>query len=118
VAVFATRGPSRYFGGDGTSYAGLNYSHGFSREEVRSIQDLATFNSDTVRAEFDVLLGSRAVSPLASGAVSAGTTSVTLPAGLAAGHYYIFAMADAPGTTSEAVETNNTILVSIDVTVP
>ena len=49
----------RYFGGDGTSYAGLNYSHGFSREEVRNIQDLATFNSDTVRGEFDVLLGSR-----------------------------------------------------------
>ena len=49
----------RYFGGDGTSYVGLNYSHGFSREEVRSVQDLATFNSDTVRGEFDVLLGSR-----------------------------------------------------------
>jgi len=74
--------------------------------------------TDFVLDGSDVLLGSRAVSPLASGAVSAGTTSVTLPAGLAAGHYYIFAMADAPGTTSEAVETNNTILVSIDVTVP
>ena len=49
----------RYFGGAGTSYAGLNYSHGFSREEVRNIQDLATFNSETVRGEFDVLLGSR-----------------------------------------------------------
>ncbi len=49
----------RYFGGDGTSYLGLNYSHGFSREEVRSVQDLATFNSDTVRGEFDLLLGSR-----------------------------------------------------------
>jgi len=49
----------RYFGGDSTSYIGLNYSHGFSREEVRSVQDLATFNSDTARGEFDVLLGSR-----------------------------------------------------------
>ena len=49
----------RYFGGDGTSYLGLAYSHGFSREEVRSIEDLATFNSNTVRGEFDVLLGSR-----------------------------------------------------------
>ena len=49
----------RYFGGEGTSYLGLNYSHGFSREEVRTVQDLATFNSDTVRGEFDVLLGSR-----------------------------------------------------------
>jgi hypothetical protein len=43
---------------------------------------------------------------------------VTLPAGLAAGHYYIFAMADGAGTTSEAVETNNTSLASIDVTTP
>ena len=49
----------RYVGGGGTSYVGLTYSHGFSREEVRSIQDLATFNSDTARAEFDILLGSR-----------------------------------------------------------
>ena len=49
----------RFFGGDGTSYLGLDYSHGFGRAEVRSIQDLATFNSDTARGEFDVLLGSR-----------------------------------------------------------
>jgi YaiO family outer membrane protein len=49
----------RYFGGDGTSYVGLGYSHGFSREEVRTFADLVTFDSDTVRGEFDVLLGSR-----------------------------------------------------------
>jgi YaiO family outer membrane protein len=49
----------RYFGGDGTSYLGLNYSHGFSRQEVRSVQDLATFDSDTVRGEFDLIVGSR-----------------------------------------------------------
>ena len=49
----------RYFGGDGTSHFGLTYSHGFSREEVRSVQDLATFNSDSVRGEFDLLFGSR-----------------------------------------------------------
>jgi YaiO family outer membrane protein len=49
----------RYYGSDGTSYVGINYSHGFSREEIRSIQDLATLNSDTVRGEFDHLIGSR-----------------------------------------------------------
>jgi len=49
----------RYFGADGTSYFGLGFSHGFSREEVRSIEDLSTFNSETARGEFDVLLGSR-----------------------------------------------------------
>ena len=49
----------RYFGHDGTAYFGLNYGHGFSRAEVRSVQDLATFNSDTVRGEFDLILGTR-----------------------------------------------------------
>ena len=49
----------RYFGSDGTSYAGLTYSHGFSREEIRSLDDLATVDSDTVRGEFDVLIGTR-----------------------------------------------------------
>jgi hypothetical protein len=29
----------QYFGSDGASYAGFVYSHGFSREEIRSIQD-------------------------------------------------------------------------------
>jgi YaiO family outer membrane protein len=49
----------RYFGGDGTSYAGLAYSHGLSREEVRSIGDLARLDADTVRGEFDCLFGTR-----------------------------------------------------------
>ena len=49
----------RYFGGDGTSYLGINYGHGFSRAEIRSVADLATFDSDTVRGELDLLLGSR-----------------------------------------------------------
>ena len=49
----------RYFGGDGTSYLGVSYGHGFSREEVRSLVDLVSSDSDTVRGEFDVLLGAR-----------------------------------------------------------
>jgi len=48
----------RYFGGDGTSYAGVTYSHGFSRE-IRAAVDLTTLDSDTVRGEFDVLSGRR-----------------------------------------------------------
>jgi len=48
----------RYFGSDGTSYAGLVYSHGFSRE-IRNLVDLATLPSDTVGGEFDILLGAR-----------------------------------------------------------
>lgn len=43
----------RYFGSDGTSYAGVTYSHGFSVEEVRNVVDLATVRADTIRGEFD-----------------------------------------------------------------
>jgi YaiO family outer membrane protein len=49
----------RYFGGDGTSYVGVTYSHGFSREEIRNIADLATLDSDTVRGEVDRLFRAR-----------------------------------------------------------
>ena len=49
----------RYFGGDGTSYVGMNYIHGFSREEVRTVTDLANANSNTARGEFDVVVGPR-----------------------------------------------------------
>ncbi len=49
----------RYFGGDGTSYAGLTYSHGFSREEIRNIADLTTLDSDTIRGEMDRQLAGR-----------------------------------------------------------
>ena len=49
----------RYFAGDGTSYAGLTYSHGFSREEIRSLADLARLHSNSIRGEFDVLVGTR-----------------------------------------------------------
>jgi YaiO family outer membrane protein len=48
----------RYFGGDGTSYTGVTYSHGISRE-IRSVEDLTTLFGDTVRGEFDVLSGRR-----------------------------------------------------------
>lgn len=48
----------RYFGGDGTSYTGVTYSHGINRE-IRSVEDLTTLNGDTVRGEFDVLSGKR-----------------------------------------------------------
>jgi len=52
-------GVRRYFGGDGTSYVGASYGHGFSREEIRNITDLATLDSDTVRGEFDRLFRTR-----------------------------------------------------------
>jgi subtilase family serine protease len=48
-----------------------------------------------------------AIPILASGATSAGSTSVTIPAGTAPGAYYILARADATGAVAESSETNN-----------
>jgi YaiO family outer membrane protein len=48
----------RYFGADGTSFLGVTYSHGLSRE-IRSTVDLTTLDADTVKGEFDVLSGRR-----------------------------------------------------------
>ena len=49
----------RYFGGDGTSFWGASYGHGFSREEIRNATDLFFADSDTVRAELDARVGRR-----------------------------------------------------------
>jgi subtilase family serine protease len=63
----------------------------------------------------DTPLGSRAVPPLAPGAASSQTSTLTLPAGLATGTYYIAAQADADGTVPETVETNNVAFMSVRV---
>jgi subtilase family serine protease len=57
----------------------------------------------------DVLLGSRSVPALASGASDTGTVSVTLPAGTATGTWYLFAKADAGEVVSEVNESNNVL---------
>ena len=49
----------RYFGADGTSFCGVSYGHGFSREEIRNASDLFLADADTVRGDFDVRLGRR-----------------------------------------------------------
>jgi subtilase family serine protease len=55
----------------------------------------------------DVFLGSRAVPALPPGALSAGTTSVTIPIGTAVGYYYVIAVADGPAAVAETSEGNN-----------
>jgi large repetitive protein len=64
----------------------------------------------------DLVLGSRAVPAIAAGGSSFGSTSVTLPAGLAPGTYYLFARADAGGVVAESYETNNTNYTTIQIT--
>jgi YaiO family outer membrane protein len=44
----------RYFGASGTSFAGIGYSRGFSREEVRSSLDLLRVDADTIRGQAEI----------------------------------------------------------------
>ncbi len=80
-----------------------NSGAGSSGTSVTSLYLSTDFQYD----EADVLLGSRAIDSLAAGAISVGSTSVTIPAGTVAGNYYIIVVADSGGTESEANEINN-----------
>lgn len=51
----------RYVRGDGESYVGGGYSHGFSREEIGDRAELAQLDADTYRANAELLLRSRYV---------------------------------------------------------
>ena len=66
------------------------------------------FSKNSLFDATDVLLGSRPVSALGTGAVSSASTTVTLPAGLTSGTYYVVARADAAGDVPEGNESNNT----------
>jgi subtilase family serine protease len=63
----------------------------------------------------DVPLGSRQVPSLAPAATSAGSTSLTIPAGTAPGRYFLIIAADADGTVAETQEGNNIGLAPIQV---
>ena len=65
-----------------------------------------TINNDTLDAA-DIVLGSRAVPPLAGGASDSATITVTLPGGLPAGSFYVYAVADSAGVVAETQENNN-----------
>ena len=54
------------------------------------------------------LAGTRAIASLARGATSAGTTSLTIPAGTPAGTYFLIAVADDLQVVAEDDEGNNT----------
>jgi subtilase family serine protease len=65
-------------------------------------------SSDATLDPADLPLGSRAVDALDAGLASSGQTTVTVPADLAAGTYYLIAAADAGAAIREVSETNNT----------
>jgi subtilase family serine protease len=61
----------------------------------------------------DVLIGSRTVGALDAAGSNTAATTLAIPAGTAAGAYYVIAVADGESTVGEAVETNNTRAVYI-----
>jgi len=64
----------------------------------------------------DVILpSSRAVSALAPGASDSGSTTTTIPAGIAVGPYYLIAKAEADNAVAETQEGNNTLARSIQI---
>jgi subtilisin family serine protease len=65
-----------------------------------------------------VPIGSDAVPPLAAGASHSGSTSVTIPAGMTPGSYFLLALADAGNAVAESQEGNNTSWRLIQVTAP
>ncbi len=66
----------------------------------------------------DTPIGSRSVPGLAAGASSSATLLLTIPAGKAAGTYYVLARADADGQANESNEANNVKSASIHVGPP
>lgn len=60
LGVTTTEGSvRRYFGSDGTSFAGVSFSHGLNRQEIRGAGDLLTLASNTVRGQVNADLTPR-----------------------------------------------------------
>jgi subtilase family serine protease len=65
-------------------------------------------STNTTLDASDALIGSRSVPALVAGAMSSGSTTVTIPQGTTAGYWYIIAKADGDDVVAEISETNNT----------
>ena len=72
-------------------------------------------SSNTVFEPGDMLLGARSVPALTAGAASTGPTTITIPATLSVGAYYLIARADADDEAAETSEANNTLVRSIQI---
>ena len=64
-------------------------------------------STNTLFDAADVLLGTRAVPALASGAADTATTNVTIPSTTTPGSYFVLAIADADNALVETQEANN-----------
>ena len=101
-------------GAPATSGAGLTIAvtdttkNATGRSDSQSSTTAFYLSSDATLDGADTPIGNRSVGTLVAGATSAGSTNVTIPAGTAAGTWFIIANADDSNTNSETNETNNT----------
>ena len=66
-------------------------------------------SSDAVITSADIAVGERYIASLAAGVANAADLTVTVPASIASGTYYIGAIADANNDVTESDETNNAL---------
>ncbi len=72
-------------------------------------------SADAVFGASDAPIGGRSLEALAAGAISTGSSTVTIPEGTAGGVWYIIAKADGEGIVAETSENNNTYTKSIQI---
>ena len=94
------------------------FTAGQTLQVVHTVRNEGTVDAGAFRVGFylsdddvidtaDTLIGSRALSSLLAGATDGVTTSVQLPAGTAAGDYFVGAFVDDLGAVAENTEGNN-----------
>lgn len=88
-----------------TAFTQVNVNGGYDyySDNIKVIQLLSAFPTNGS----EIFLGKRVVYGLALGASSADSTSVTIPAGVAAGTYAVATKADIYSVITESSETNN-----------
>jgi subtilase family serine protease len=72
-------------------------------------------SSNTTLDASDLELGAREVGPLAAGATSSATVTLTIPVGTAKTRFYLLVVADADGGVTEVYENNNVYTLAVTV---
>ena len=106
--------------GPSSAGAGTTVTFGDTTKNVGGAPAAATstryyLSADGLLDAKDALMASRAVPALAPGASDSGSVTFTLPTQLPVGTYTVFVVADGSGAVAEAVETNNTWLLTLRV---